>query len=124
MDSILGSPPSVIDPACRRIRGRDSLPTRGGAGILDVSGARRWQMTDESFAGEEQLRTSPTTLDRTSTERFTDEEAEFLRHVRFGELPGRVPPTERVETVETGSPTDVPQQFFDPRDWGECGRLL
>ena len=64
------------------------------------------------------------TDDSRFTERFTDEEAAFLRHVRFGELPGRVPPAERVETVETDSPTDVPQQFFDPRDWGECGRLL
>ena len=32
---------------------------------------------------------------------FTDEEWAFLRHVRFGELPPRVAPEERVETLET-----------------------
>lgn len=33
--------------------------------------------------------------------RFTDEEAAFLRHVRFGELPGRVLPADRQELTET-----------------------
>jgi hypothetical protein len=34
-------------------------------------------------------------------ESFTDEEMAFLRHVRFGELPARVRPEERVELAET-----------------------
>ncbi len=63
------------------------------------------------------------TDDRESAERFTDEEAEFLRHVRFGELPARVRPEDRVELVEAEAPTDAPKQAFDPRDWGEAGRL-
>ncbi len=41
--------------------------------------------------------------------RFTDEEAAFLRHVRFGELPARVLPEERVELVETEARRDVPE---------------
>ena len=41
--------------------------------------------------------------------RFTDEEAAFLRHVRFGELPHRVLPEERVELVETEPRRDVPE---------------
>jgi hypothetical protein len=32
---------------------------------------------------------------------FTDEEWSFLRYARFGELPHRVLPEERVELVET-----------------------
>jgi hypothetical protein len=32
---------------------------------------------------------------------FTDEEWAFLRYVRFGELPGRVAPEDRVELKET-----------------------
>jgi hypothetical protein len=43
--------------------------------------------------------------------RFTDEEHAFLRYARFGELPGRVPPEERVELTESAerrqSPTRV-----------------
>jgi hypothetical protein len=42
------------------------------------------------------------------TERFSDEEAAFLRHVRFGELPPRVRPDERVELIETESRRDLP----------------
>jgi hypothetical protein len=34
-------------------------------------------------------------------ERFTDEEAAFLRHVRFGELPPPIRPEDRVELTET-----------------------
>jgi hypothetical protein len=34
------------------------------------------------------------------TERFTDEETAFLRHVWFGELPPRVRPEDRVEGTE------------------------
>jgi hypothetical protein len=32
---------------------------------------------------------------------FTDEEWAFLRYVRFGELPPRIPPEDRVELQET-----------------------
>jgi hypothetical protein len=35
------------------------------------------------------------------TEQFTDEEHAFLRHVRFGELPGRILPEDMVESQET-----------------------
>lgn len=41
-------------------------------------------------------------------ERFTDEEAAFLRHARFGELPPRVRPDDRVELVETDPRRDLP----------------
>jgi hypothetical protein len=42
---------------------------------------------------------------------FTDPDLAFLRHARFGELPGRVRPADRVELVET-----------DPRrDWPDTG---
>ncbi|WP_327009450.1 hypothetical protein OHA72_20730 [Dactylosporangium sp. NBC_01737] len=42
---------------------------------------------------------------------FTDPDLAFLRHVRFGELPGRVRPADMVELVET-----------DPRrDWPDTG---
>lgn len=47
------------------------------------------------------------------TERFTDEEAAFLRFVRFGELPPRVPPSELVGLVETEPRRDAPDP--DPR---------
>ncbi|MDQ0379147.1 hypothetical protein [Amycolatopsis thermophila] len=40
-------------------------------------------------------------------ERFTDEELDFLRFARFGELPPRVPPEQLVEVVETEQP-DLP----------------
>lgn len=82
------------------------------------------RVSDERFTDEEMLlRTSPATADRASTERFTDEEAAFLRYTRFGELPGPVPPTEWVEVVETETGTELPEQAFDPREWGEAGRL-
>jgi hypothetical protein len=37
-------------------------------------------------------------------ERFTDDEMAFLRHARFGELPGRARPDELVEVAETEAP--------------------
>jgi hypothetical protein len=40
----------------------------------------------------------------TDIERFSDDEAAFLRHVRFGELPSRVRPEDLVETTETDPP--------------------
>jgi hypothetical protein len=49
-------------------------------------------------------------------ERFTDEEAAFLRHVRFGELPPRVRPQDRVELTETERQRGVPQP--EPPDVG------
>ena len=51
--------------------------------------------------------------------RFTDEEAAFLRYVRFGELPGRVLPEDRVELVETD-----PQRYApDPEAIGRDTRF-
>ena len=46
--------------------------------------------------------------------RFSDEEAAFLRHVRFGELPSRVRPEDRVELTETDDRQDVPEDLGDP----------
>ncbi|MEV6930034.1 hypothetical protein AB0M46_36890 [Dactylosporangium sp. NPDC051485] len=37
-------------------------------------------------------------------EHFTDDELAFLRHARFGELPKRVRPEDRVELEETETP--------------------
>jgi hypothetical protein len=39
-----------------------------------------------------------------SRERFTDEEAAFLRNVRFGALPARVRPDDWVEMTESEPP--------------------
>jgi hypothetical protein len=50
--------------------------------------------------------------------RFTDEEAAFLRHVRFGELPDRVLPAEWVELTETEPRRDIPEPAGDPAPWG------
>ncbi len=44
------------------------------------------------------------------TERFTDEELAYLRHVRFGELPERVQPEEYVELTETEVPHQLPDE--------------
>jgi hypothetical protein len=46
-------------------------------------------------------------------EQFSDEEVAFLRHVRFGELPRRIPPEERVELTETEPRRDRPE----PEPW-------
>ena len=64
------------------------------------------------------------TDDHEPRERFTDEELAFLRHARFGELPARVLPSELVVLVETEQPEGLPRQAFDPREWGEAGRLI
>jgi hypothetical protein len=53
-----------------------------------------------SLPGEVVAMTEPST----GAERFTDEDAAFLRHVRFGELPPRVRPEDLVETTETEPP--------------------
>lgn len=42
-------------------------------------------------------------------ETFTDAEMAFLRHVRFGQLPERVRPEDRVELAET----DPPRAWLD-----------
>lgn len=53
---------------------------------------------------------------------MTDEEAAVLRRARFGGLPDRIRPEDRVELVDVESPTEVPEQAFDAREWGESGR--
>jgi hypothetical protein len=45
---------------------------------------------------------------------MSDEEAELFRWLRFGELPERVLPSERVELVEVESKRDVPEPVADP----------
>lgn len=50
-------------------------------------------------------------------ESFTDEEYAFLRHVRFGELPPRVGPDERVEFTETEPRRDRPEPAGSPDEW-------
>jgi hypothetical protein len=45
---------------------------------------------------------------------MSDEEAELFRWLRFGQLPDRVLPTERVELVEVDSKRDVPEPVADP----------
>jgi len=59
--------------------------------------------------------------DHEPTEQFTDEEAAFLRHVRFGELPPRVLPSEIVQLVETESRRDIPEPAGDLYDWAVRG---
>jgi hypothetical protein len=56
-------------------------------------------------------------------EHFTDEEAAFLRYVRFGELPPRVLPSEMVETVEADTPSVDHRRTFDPYD-PAAGRMI
>jgi hypothetical protein len=53
-----------------------------------------------------------------NTERFTDEEYAFLRHIRFGELPARVAPEDLVEAVETDPRHEEPEQPPVRREWG------
>jgi hypothetical protein len=62
--------------------------------------------------------------DREPVERLADEESALQRSGRFGQLPARVKPEEMVEQVESDSRTDVPEQAFDARTWGEAGRFL
>ncbi|MDO3685692.1 hypothetical protein [Micromonospora sp. C28ISP2-4] len=50
-------------------------------------------------------------------ESFTDEEYAFLRHVRFGELPARVRPEERIEATETEFPPDRPDPVGGESEW-------
>ena len=55
--------------------------------------------------------------DRDPLEPFTDDESAFLRHVRFGDLPARVPMSELVELAETEERRDRPETAPDRRDW-------
>lgn len=48
---------------------------------------------------------------------FSDEEAAFLRHARFGELPSRVRPDELVELQETEPRQDRPDTHLDDSAW-------
>ncbi|MDG4825757.1 hypothetical protein O7635_28250 [Asanoa sp. WMMD1127] len=48
---------------------------------------------------------------------FTDEEAAFLRHVRFGELPARVLPEDLVELHETDQRPLRPENHLDDSHW-------
>jgi hypothetical protein len=48
-------------------------------------------------------------------ERFTDEEAAFLRHARFGELPPRVRPEDLVETTDLDPHSIPPEPGPDPK---------
>jgi hypothetical protein len=50
-------------------------------------------------------------------ERFTDDEAAFLRHVRFGELPPRIQPEDRVELRESDPPTPAPADAVERIYW-------
>ncbi|WP_199723574.1 hypothetical protein [Micromonospora sp. CV4] len=52
---------------------------------------------------------------------FTDDEYEFLRHIRFGELPPAVRPEERVELTETDPARDRPERAEDPIRWNVQG---
>jgi hypothetical protein len=54
-------------------------------------------------------------MDHEDREEFSDEELAFLRHVRFGELPGRIRPTDRIELTETDPRRDRPEP--EPNPW-------
>jgi hypothetical protein len=49
--------------------------------------------------------------DEVPREHFSDEEMAFPRYARFGQLPPRIPPEERVEMVETEMRRDIPDQI-------------
>ena len=48
---------------------------------------------------------------------FTDDDYAFLRFARFGELPPRVRPDERVELTESGHPGEPPAELEVRRGW-------
>ncbi|MFD1321710.1 hypothetical protein [Micromonospora sonneratiae] len=50
-------------------------------------------------------------------ERFSDEELAFLRYARFGELPGRVRPEDRLELTETDAARDRPEPAGNDDEW-------
>jgi len=45
---------------------------------------------------------------------MTDEEASLFRFLRFGQLPERVLPSDRVELIEVDPKRDVPEPAADP----------
>jgi hypothetical protein len=45
---------------------------------------------------------------------MSDDEAELFRRLRFGELPDRVLPSDRVEEIEVDAKRDVPEPVADP----------
>jgi hypothetical protein len=47
-------------------------------------------------------------------ESFTDPELAFLRHARFGEMPARIRPEDRVELAETDPPRAPADLGLDP----------
>ena len=53
---------------------------------------------------------------------LANDEAEVVRHIRFGELPAPIRQDELVEVVDVNTPAEVPLQAFDAREWGEGGR--
>lgn len=59
--------------------------------------------------------------DHAIRERFTDEEAAFLRYVRFGQLPPRVLPADYVELVEIDPPHQIEHERTEPGLWGAPG---
>lgn len=61
------------------------------------------------FEDVERLRTAPGTRDREHTERFTDEELAYLRHVRFGRLPDPIPPSDWSEAMDPDVPFEPPE---------------
>lgn len=45
---------------------------------------------------------------------MTDDEAALFRYLRFGQLPERVLPSDRVELLEVDPKRDVPEPVADP----------
>jgi hypothetical protein len=68
-------------------------------GVVNGPDCGRAAERDTGFSA----RRSAMTDSQPSNERFTDEEAAFLRHVPFGELSARIRPEEMVEGVATES---------------------
>ena len=58
-------------------------------------------------------------MDHEDRDEFSDEELAFLRHVRFGELPGRILPVDRIEMTETDPRRDRPEP--EPHPWYPAG---
>ena len=71
--------------------------------------------SEEEWAARQWVRSQEVAMkeDHSDAERFSDEELAFLRHVAFGELPGRIPPQDRVEVTETEPRRDLPE----PEPW-------
>jgi hypothetical protein len=70
--------------------------------MLDTTGR-----TEEVAMGEEHV----------PAERFSDDELAFLRQARFGELPDRIRPEERVELTETDPRRDRPEPTGNEDEW-------